>query len=183
MTQVEFNTPKGIGRTSRYRTNHHQNYSKKKKRSHQSVRLNTRNHATMTELRISFQNAGSPLPKFQIISSSRRRFIAKFSETGQPRADRLRRREDGAGELTDSSGSTSRERICSSAVITVTFISPPPVGIELAEGETEGEKWGVAGERSRAGVHRVSKVGAFGLTARGVCLESWQAKNPRFIFI
>jgi hypothetical protein len=35
------------------------------------------------------------------------------------------------GRLTDSSGSTSRERICSSAVITVSFISAPPVGIEV----------------------------------------------------
>jgi hypothetical protein len=48
------------------------------------------------------------------------------------------------GRLTDSSGSTSRVRICSSAVITVTFISPPLVWIELAEGERQSwrRRWG-----------------------------------------
>jgi len=69
----------------------------------------------------------------------------------------------GAGGLTDSSGSTSRVRICSSPVITVTFISPPPVGIELAvTGERERKEVGGCGRGrlSRGGVHGVNQFWA-----------------------
>lgn len=180
MTWAELGPRKGIGQTDiSIRTQSPPELAKKEKippictPKHEKSRYCDRIAHRLSE-------SGLTPSKIPYFSNSTRGFITEFSETIQPWPEyrlRWRRREDAVGRLTDSSGSTSRVRICSSAVITVTFISPPLVWIELAEGERDrdgGEGGGVfAGELSRGGVHGVSKVGLDRL-CWWFCLESWK---------